>query len=82
MLESRKIYLNVNNDLWILHIDGSKYHEGARVGCVLNDPNKNKTLFACRLEFECTSNVAEYEALYSRTQKSNRFESENIKSNR
>ena len=27
------------------------------------DPKKNKTLIACRLEFECTNNVAEYEAL-------------------
>jgi ribonuclease HI len=30
---------------------------------VLIDPAGNKTLIACRLEFECTNNTAEYEAL-------------------
>jgi len=29
----------------------------------LIDPKKNKTLITCRLEFECTNNVSEYEAL-------------------
>jgi ribonuclease HI len=32
-------------------------------GCVLIDPAGNKTFIACRLEFECTNNTAEYEAL-------------------
>jgi ribonuclease HI len=30
---------------------------------MLIDPAGNKTLIACRLEFECTNNMAEYEAL-------------------
>ena len=30
---------------------------------MLIDPKKNKTLIACRFEFKCTNNVAEYEAL-------------------
>lgn len=30
---------------------------------MLIDPKKNKTLINCRLEFECTHNVAEYKAL-------------------
>jgi ribonuclease HI len=30
---------------------------------VLIDPAGNKTLISCRLEFECTNNMAEYEAL-------------------
>ena len=50
-------------DLWTLYFDGSKSKEGARVGCVLIDPKKNKTLISCMLEFECTNNVVEYEAL-------------------
>ena len=32
-------------------------------GCVLIDPTGNKTFIACRLEFECTNNTAEYEQL-------------------
>ena len=46
-----------------MYFNESKTKEGAGVGCVLIDPKKNKTLIACRLEFECTNNVAEYEAL-------------------
>lgn len=48
---------------WTLYFDGSKTKEGARVGCVLIDPMKNKTLIACSLEFECTNNIMKYEAL-------------------
>ena len=37
--------------------------EGAGTKCVLIDPRGIKTMIACRLEFECTNNVAEYNAL-------------------
>ena len=46
-----------------MYFDGYKTKEGVGVSCVLIDPKKNKTLINCRLEFECTNNVAEYEAL-------------------
>jgi ribonuclease HI len=49
--------------IWYLYFDGSKSKEGAGAGCVLIDPVGNKTLIACLLEFECTSNTTEYEAL-------------------
>ena len=48
---------------WTLHFDGSKTKEGTGVGYMLIDPKKNKTLIACRLEFKCTNDIAEYEAL-------------------
>jgi ribonuclease HI len=51
------------NQIWSLYFDGSKSKEGASAGCVIMDPAGNKTLIACRLEFECTNNIAEYEAL-------------------
>ena len=50
-------------DFWTLYFDDSKTKEGNGVGCVIIDPKKNKTLITCRLEFECTNNVTEYEAL-------------------
>ena len=50
-------------DFWTLYFDGSKTKEGVRLGYLLIDPKKKKTLIACRLEFECTNNVVEYEAL-------------------
>jgi ribonuclease HI len=46
-----------------LYFHGSKSNEGAGVGCVLKYPSGNKDLIACILEFDCTINVAEYEAL-------------------
>ena len=48
---------------WILYFDGSKTLEGSGASCVLIDPEKNKYFLSCRLEFECTNNTAEYEAL-------------------
>ena len=41
----------------------SKSKEGVGVGCLLIDPKGNKTCIACRLEFNCTNNTMEYEAL-------------------
>jgi ribonuclease HI len=49
--------------IWSLYLDGSKSKEGAGAGCELIDSAGNKTLIACRLEFECTNNTTEYEAL-------------------
>jgi ribonuclease HI len=51
------------NQIWSLYFDGSKSKEGAGAGCIIIDPTGNKTLLACRLEFECTNNTAEYKAL-------------------
>jgi hypothetical protein len=51
------------NQIWSLYFDGSKSKEGAGAGYVIIDPVGNKTLMACRLEFECTNNTTEYEAL-------------------
>jgi ribonuclease HI len=51
------------NQIWSLYFDGSKSKEGAGAGCIIIDLAGNKTLLACRLEFECTNNITEYEAL-------------------
>jgi hypothetical protein len=49
--------------IWTLYFDGSKSQEGLGVGCILIE-HKGKCYFlSCRLEFECTNNTAEYEAL-------------------
>ena len=54
----------INTSLfWKLYFDGSKSKEGAGAGCVLISPEGNKTILTCRLEFDCTNNTAEYEAL-------------------
>ena len=56
-------HLDLNNGLWSLYFDGSKSKEGAGAGCLLIDPLEKRYFVACRLEFECTNNIAEYEAL-------------------
>lgn len=54
----------VNNSLfWILYFDGSKSEDGASAGCILINPQGEKTMLACRLEFQYTNNTEEYEAL-------------------
>jgi ribonuclease HI len=49
--------------MWTLFFDGSKSNEGEGVGCILKYPNGKRILIACRLEFQCTNNTIEYEAL-------------------
>jgi probable phosphoglycerate mutase len=49
--------------MWTLFFDGSKSNEGAGAGFILKDPKGNKSLISCRLEFQCTNNIVEYEAL-------------------
>ena len=68
-------FLNMPNtideaQIWSLYFDRSKSKEGASVGCVLINPAGNKTFIACRLEFECTNNTTEYEALLQGLKKS------------
>ena len=56
-------HLDLNNDLCSLYFDGSKSKEGAGAGCLLIDPYGKRYFIACRLEFDCTNNITEYEAL-------------------
>ena len=62
------VYLEAR--FWGLHFDGFKTQEGSGAGCVLIDPEKNKYSLSCRLEFECTNNTTEYEALVQGLKKS------------
>jgi ribonuclease HI len=48
---------------WKLFFNGSIYVRGNRVGCVLVAPGGEIREMAIRLEFKCTNNQAEYEAL-------------------
>ena len=53
--------------------------EGSGVGCVLVDPKKNKHFLSCRLEFECTNNTGEYEALVQGLRKAIELKVESLK---
>jgi ribonuclease HI len=55
---------------WTLYFDGSKSQEGSGAGCILIDPKGKCHFLSCRLEFECTNNTVEYEALVQGLKKS------------
>jgi ribonuclease HI len=54
---------NHRSQIWTLYFDGSKSQEGSGVGCILIDQKGKFHFLSCRLEFKCTNNTAEYEAL-------------------
>ncbi|XP_059631449.1 uncharacterized protein LOC132274230 [Cornus florida] len=48
---------------WTLMFDGSSTHDGGGAGIVIISPKGRKTKFSFFLDFKCTNNQAEYEAL-------------------
>jgi ribonuclease HI len=53
---------------WTLFFDGSVCNQGCGIGFLVISPYGEKYEFSTRLEFECTNNQAEYEALLSRVE--------------
>jgi hypothetical protein len=49
--------------IWTLEFDGSRSSNGSGAGVVLTAPSGEVFYRSYRLEFDCTNNVAEYEAL-------------------
>jgi ribonuclease HI len=52
-------------EAWTLFFDGSVCSQGCGVGFLVISPGEEEYEFSTRLEFECTNNQAEYEALLS-----------------
>jgi ribonuclease HI len=52
-----------DTEAWIVFCDGSWGNFGAGAAAVLVAPSKVRTCYAARLDFSCTNNIAEYEAL-------------------
>ncbi|KAK9943690.1 hypothetical protein M0R45_009291 [Rubus argutus] len=50
-------------NLWTLHFDGSSTTTGGGAGVVLTSPDVESMALSFKLNFPCTNNVAEYEAL-------------------
>jgi ribonuclease HI len=50
-------------EAWTVFCDGSWGTFGAGAGAVLVAPSKVRTCYAVKLDFSCTNNIAEYEAL-------------------
>jgi ribonuclease HI len=58
-----------DDEAWIVFCDGSWRTFGARAAAILISPSKIGTCYTARLEFSCTNNIAEYEALLLGLQK-------------
>ncbi|KAG8481593.1 hypothetical protein CXB51_026544 [Gossypium anomalum] len=50
------------NSSWRLNFDGASNAVGNRIGAVLVSPKGDHYPFTCKLDFDCTNNMAEYEA--------------------
>jgi ribonuclease HI len=55
---------NKDVEAWTVFCDGSWGTFGAGVAAVLVAPSKVRTCYAVKLDFSCTNNIAEYEALF------------------
>jgi hypothetical protein len=54
---------NTENEMWNMSFDGVVSREGARAGVWINPPKVGTKLCSYKLSFDCTNNMAEYEAL-------------------
>jgi ribonuclease HI len=59
----------LDTEAWTIFYDGSWGTFGAGAAAVLVAPSKVRTCYATRLDFSCTNNIAEYEALLLGLQK-------------
>jgi ribonuclease HI len=62
-LGAHKEEVSKDAEAWTVFCDGSWGTFGAGAAAVLVAPSKVKTCYAAKLDFSCTNNIAEYEAL-------------------
>jgi ribonuclease HI len=61
--EAHQEECTTDTEAWIVFCDGSWGTFGASAATILISPSIIKTFYAAKLEFNCTNNIAEYEAL-------------------
>jgi hypothetical protein len=52
------------DEVWKMNFDGAQFRSRAGVGIVFTPPEGEVRSFSYRLKFDCTNNIAEYEALF------------------
>jgi len=55
--------VEVTEPVWTMHMDGAWGSAGAEIAAILTSPSGIKLRYAARLEFQCTNNNVEYEAI-------------------
>lgn len=63
LIEQEVITCMDSPKLWCMYFDGANSKEGSGAGVVFVSPNKNTFRYSFSLDFACTNNVTEYEAL-------------------
>ena len=48
---------------WVIYSDGSWGFAGAGAAAIITSPSRVKMRYDARLEFQCTNNIAKYEAV-------------------
>ncbi|KAL0458439.1 UNVERIFIED_CONTAM: hypothetical protein Slati_0471100 [Sesamum latifolium] len=51
------------DQVWLLHVDGSSTTQGSGVGIVITSPQSEDLEFAIKFNFKASNNEAEYEVL-------------------
>jgi ribonuclease HI len=54
---------HAENEMWNMSFDKAVSREGVGVGVWINPPKVGSNIFSYKLAFDCTNNIAEYEAL-------------------
>ncbi|KAM2346944.1 hypothetical protein ACFXTH_010620 [Malus domestica] len=55
--------VEIRNNYWTMYFDGSSTSSSADVSIFIQSPNHDRWYFSLKLDFKCTNNQAEYEAL-------------------
>ncbi|KAM2572023.1 hypothetical protein TB1_006674 [Malus domestica] len=55
--------VDTRDNYWTMYFDGSSTSSSAGVRIVIQSPNHDRWYFSLKLDFKCTNNQAEYEAL-------------------
>ena len=55
--------VDARDNFWTLYFEGSSTSTSVGVGIVIQSPQQHRWYFSLKLDFECTNNQAEYEAL-------------------
>lgn len=63
LIDTKIKQLSEFDDLWTMYFDGASSKEGFGADVLLRSPSGKKFRFSFTLLFECTNNVAEFEAL-------------------
>jgi hypothetical protein len=63
LVDSHFVDEEIKEGSWGLNFDGAHSSTGSGAGIVLRSSDNETNLFSYKLEFDCTNNIVEYEAL-------------------